>query len=395
MLKCLPDWVRENILPLVVLVFAVGGVGYVLVDRRSDGPSSGTLRVETEPSEAEVFLDDRLEGATPVTIPHVAFGEHDLRIEKPGYAPVHETITVAVREQTLALALQATEATSLVVKSVPPGAAVRVDGTEAGVTPASVEGLTPGRHEVAVEKEGFVAHKQAVVLRAGETGGVSCELQRAATTAPPVRTSEPSGDVFQCVRLAHQQVLDNNFEGAAGQLAQALALTAGVVDTDRRAVCVHDEIERAYWARYPYGGDEAVRRCRDMLEAVLMMELKARPSHGMARRLLLTMLRESGHWDTLVEALGDDGIPVDKTKPREMAFYGRALVRAERSDEALAALLPVYRRHRDCWELTYAIGLGYQQKGERVKARIKFKQALLHCSDKEGRESIRLALREL
>lgn len=388
-------WLRENLLPLVVLLLAVAGIGYVLVDTRPDRPDTGTVRVETEPAGAEVFVDDRLEGTTPAVIPNVSFGEHDLRIEKEGYAPVRETIAVAAREQTLAVALEATDFASLAVSSVPAGAAVRVDDKEAGLTPVSLDGLTPGRHEVVVEKGDFVVHRQTVVLRAGEKGTVSCELKRAATAALAAPSPETQDDVYQCVRLAHQQIVDNDFEGAAGQLSQALALSAGLPPADKRARCVRDEVEQAYWARYAYGDDEAVERCRDMLEAVLMAELKARPTHTTARRLLMSMLRESGHWDRLVEALGDDEVPVDRTKPREMAFYGQALVHADRADQALALLLPVYRRHRNCWELTYTIGLGHRQKGETVKARIKFKQALLHCSDREGREAIQLALREL
>jgi len=70
----------------------------------------------------------------------------------------------------------------------------------------------------------------------------------------------------------------------------------------------------------------------------------------------------------------------------------RALVHADRTDEALKLLLPAYRRHKRCWQLTYALGLAYKQKREKIKAKIKFKQALLHCTDPNGQAMIRTAL---
>ena len=395
MQRRLPNWLRENLLPSAFLVFVLGGIGYVLVRNRPTGPEAGMLRIDSAPPGAEIFVDDRFEGTTPTEVPNLTFGEHSLRFEKPGYDAVRETVTVAAREQTIVVTLESTRSASLTVRSDPSGAMVRVDGKESGRTPVSLDGLTPGRHDIVVARVGRVPHRQMVVLQAGETETLSCGLRPEPSTAQTARTTESADDVYRCVRLAHQQIVDNNFEGAARPLAQGLALVAGLGETDGRTGCVREEIEKAYWGRYEYGDEETISRCRDMLETVLIMEVKARPQHRMVRRLLVAMLRESGRWDQLIEAVDGEAIPVDRTNPRDMAFYGQALVRADRPDEALAALLPVYRRHRGSWELTYAIGLGYQQKGEVVKARIKFKQALLHCSDGEGRQTIRTALGEL
>lgn len=52
------------------------------------------------------------------------------------------------------------------VSSEPQGARVRVDGTEHGLTPQTIE-LPPGEHTVAVDKPGFVAQAQTITVEAG------------------------------------------------------------------------------------------------------------------------------------------------------------------------------------------------------------------------------------
>ena len=68
------------------------------------------------------------------------------------------------------------------------------------------------------------------------------------------------------------------------------------------------------------------------------------------------------------------------------------IVRADKVDTAIKALVGTYRRHKQCWQHTYSLGLAYKHTGERIKAKIKFKQALLHCSDPKGQARIREAL---
>jgi len=60
---------------------------------------NGKLHVVTEPEGADVFLDNRMEGQTPVTL-DLAVGSYTLRVEKKGYAPVTQEVTVNDSETT-------------------------------------------------------------------------------------------------------------------------------------------------------------------------------------------------------------------------------------------------------------------------------------------------------
>jgi hypothetical protein len=53
------------------------------------------LRIESEPPEAAVYLDNRQAGVTPCSIDDLAEGEHLLVLSRPGYLPYEETLRVA------------------------------------------------------------------------------------------------------------------------------------------------------------------------------------------------------------------------------------------------------------------------------------------------------------
>jgi hypothetical protein len=64
----------------------------------------------------------------------------------------------------------------LIVVSVPPGAAVEIDGDNRGVTPLSLEDLTPGEHAVVVALDGYLENRQTVTVPEDDTERVSLVL---------------------------------------------------------------------------------------------------------------------------------------------------------------------------------------------------------------------------
>jgi hypothetical protein len=59
------------------------------------GTSVGTLTVLSRPDGARVYLDDRLVGTTPLTLPQVGAGQHAVRLEREGYRSWSSSIRVA------------------------------------------------------------------------------------------------------------------------------------------------------------------------------------------------------------------------------------------------------------------------------------------------------------
>src|SRR5262245_25127028 len=60
----------------------------------------GALAIETDPYGAEVFVDGRAAGATPVTVSRLTAGEHRVRVVKSGYLENARVITVVAGKPT-------------------------------------------------------------------------------------------------------------------------------------------------------------------------------------------------------------------------------------------------------------------------------------------------------
>jgi hypothetical protein len=66
--------------------------------RRTSGPgksSGGRFEVQSEPASASVFIDGQLKGQTHLLLEPLSDGNHDLRIELDGYAPLAQKLTLA------------------------------------------------------------------------------------------------------------------------------------------------------------------------------------------------------------------------------------------------------------------------------------------------------------
>jgi hypothetical protein len=104
-------------------------------------PRFGTLVIRSEPPGANVYLDgDQRPGQTPLTLEGIDLGSHSLRLTKPLYADLQQSVTIESGKKTeVALSLDAKFGTLRVTAEsggAPlAGAEVFLDGTKAGVTP--------------------------------------------------------------------------------------------------------------------------------------------------------------------------------------------------------------------------------------------------------------------
>jgi serine/threonine-protein kinase len=168
------------------VALAVGGLVWL-----SPGPAPLALTVQTDPEGAEVFVDGAAAGVSPLELSPIEEGEHLVRVTKDGFLPLEERFSVSASTppEPLVLALQPARI-SLFVESVPPGARVTIDGTEAGRTPLEEVEVEPGQHEVQVEQNGFEVWRSTVVAQAGESVNVVARL-RSKAPAPAATAKDP------------------------------------------------------------------------------------------------------------------------------------------------------------------------------------------------------------
>ncbi len=147
-------------------------------DDAEQGERSGTapLRVVTTPDDAEVYLDGRLVGSTPLAIESIEPGSYLLVLEKNGYHEVRRWIDVPESGSTV-IELDLEQITGFIDVAVTPAdATVLVDSEE--IDEGFAE-MPIGSYRVAVRRFGYRLFEARARVREDEVTRLSVELEPA------------------------------------------------------------------------------------------------------------------------------------------------------------------------------------------------------------------------
>ncbi|HPV03873.1 MAG TPA: PEGA domain-containing protein [Myxococcota bacterium] len=138
------------------------------------------VSIDSEPRGADVFIDgsEALNGQTPMKT-HLPEGKHSVTLKMDGYEPVSREFEVRSREPvrfSFGLVKVRNEGAILVKVNIRQ-ARIHVDGRVVGATPL-LEPLvvTPGRHQILIEREDYTSVSTVVDVKADETVEVEAEL---------------------------------------------------------------------------------------------------------------------------------------------------------------------------------------------------------------------------
>ena len=163
-------------------------------DQARDAAGSGTLRIETIPPGATVWLDGLVVGRSPLELKNLRAGPRHLRILEEGYAPAEVGLELGEGTTDLPLRFAMSPTTArLTVRSEPDGATVSVDGRAIGTTPLEQALVGPGRHEVRVDRRGFRAQTRRIEAGAGQPLLVALRLEPLVEPGPADRAAKPRG----------------------------------------------------------------------------------------------------------------------------------------------------------------------------------------------------------
>ena len=139
---------------------------------------TGSINIESNPSDATILLDGKEVGTTPDTITHAAIGIHEIEVKKEGHAEWKKKLNIKKgKEIALNAALQPVTG-SASIESEPTGAVIAIDGEDVGKTPKVITGISPGRHEVEIRLEGYDPCVQILKIKNGKESLFSASLQR-------------------------------------------------------------------------------------------------------------------------------------------------------------------------------------------------------------------------
>lgn len=154
-----------------LLIAAVLGAIYSKGLAPAAAAAVGSLRIESQPSGAEVRLNGAARGVTPLSLSMPA-GQYTLAVRNGSHVkqlPVtvtSGTVTVHHIEWTGAPSAAVPESGSLSIAADTSGGVVTVDGEERGAAPLTLRNLSPGQHKVVVRANG-TSYTRTVLIEAG------------------------------------------------------------------------------------------------------------------------------------------------------------------------------------------------------------------------------------
>ena len=168
---------------------AAPGAGRTREEPRSRpaAPATGRLLVRSTPSGAQVKVDGRVRGRTPLVLRDLPLGAVRLSVEQAGYQIDERRISLTAASPSVTVESRLTRvppptpvatAGALVVESRPSGATVFVDGRQVGSTPLSVPDVTPGTRRIRLEMAGFNPWVTTTDVQAGTRTRVAASLER-------------------------------------------------------------------------------------------------------------------------------------------------------------------------------------------------------------------------
>ena len=159
------------------------------------------MLIRSTPADADVLVNGKPRGKTPVALRDLALGSYTIRVARDGYATEVRTLQLTARRPTASTTINlrsaggnanttrpgvpaeamgdaGAAAGGLNVQSRPAGARVFVNDRLAGSTPIAIPGLPAGSTTVRIELDGYEPWTTRVRVAAGEQTRVAASLER-------------------------------------------------------------------------------------------------------------------------------------------------------------------------------------------------------------------------
>ena len=153
-------------------------------------PMQGALIVGTHPKGAEIFIDDKPAGKSPVTLALLE-GQYKIVARLDKHKDGVSRVIVRPKKETEVSLRLAPYPGTINVKSQPDGAKVFINDREKGVTPLKLAlAVIKGGYSVRVEKDGFESVSRKVDLKPKEDAILDFELKKLMGTLAVASTPE-------------------------------------------------------------------------------------------------------------------------------------------------------------------------------------------------------------
>jgi serine/threonine protein kinase/TPR repeat protein len=231
--KRIPGWVWLAC-AAILLFCSIVFILKISAPPEAKAPSLGDLLIESEPAGAAVTLDQGPPTSAPHTFRKVTFGTHRLTVTLDGYSLVERDLQFdgsnppkIVLEPKLK---PREEIGKLSVRSDPPGALIRLDGTLPQEPPNTFTNVKFGEHHLTAALDGFEPKEEVLPVNGEMNIDIILQLKR----AEPISSQDPL-QALADERKAYEAARDwPKHRGVSLQLVRRLTATGEPASKERR-----------------------------------------------------------------------------------------------------------------------------------------------------------------
>ena len=247
---------------------------------RSTRPAPATLRIESEPSGATVFLNNEFHGTTPVELDRLHPGGHLLRLTLHHHRTWQHQLELTEGDNSVTAELLYRQGGKLAVKSDPPGATVYVDGDPKGLTPLVVTDLDGGIHPLRLVLPDYVEWETRQQVHPGRTMRLHAKLVSRMENFLIRATQADPDQASLWTQLFHFYAINSEYDKAADALANALgAVIREPARNSTNQKRLEQQIGRIWsgTAEIDYGPDDEINKGRKCIESGFERALSLHP----------------------------------------------------------------------------------------------------------------------
>lgn len=165
-------------------------------------PIEGIVLFQSNAKDSEVVINNSFKGSTPLMLPNVPLGDHQVTISSPGYLPKTMDLKVTGGTPLLLQADLMPDSATLKVITDPEGATVLINGTNKGITPCTVSRVPSGKAEVRIQLDGYTPYTDELMMKIAQEEEIDISLTQAPGSLQ-VRSIPEGANVY----------IDNEYQG--------------------------------------------------------------------------------------------------------------------------------------------------------------------------------------
>jgi serine/threonine-protein kinase len=150
------------------------------IDSPAKSQKSASVSINSNPENADVWLNGQLEGYTPLTLSDLSPGSYQIAIKKEGYTEYNNQLVFQSGKNSDLLADLSPSGGDISLIFDPPSADVFIDGKKIDNTglPLSLQNIPTGTHKIEVKKPGFYPVSEEIDVKQGEILNKKYSLER-------------------------------------------------------------------------------------------------------------------------------------------------------------------------------------------------------------------------